>query len=152
MTPPVPTPSQSPTTPDHCAGQVARPGGHAPSCRPGATGTALGAAGQRRTTDQDVSLSGDTDRAPDQVDQSIARIFCRCSRTRVAQPASAVHLARCDPRQANTRSFGAPDRPIAVPHAGRRACESRARGRGSGGSSKEQNSKNRRGPWCRRWE
>lgn len=150
MTPPVPIPSQSPATPDHCAGQVARPGGHAPSCCPGATGTALGPAGHGGTFDQDVSLSGDTNRAPDQLDQSIACLFSRSTRAGMVRPAGAVHLARCDTRQANAWSFGAPDRAIAIPNTGWRAREGFACGRSGGGRSKEQNTKNRRGPWCQK--
>src|SRR5690554_2544284 len=97
-----------------------------------------------------MPLAGHPDRTPDETDQRIAGFFGCGARTRVSRPAAAIHLARSNAGQADARSFGAPDRPVAVPDPGRRASERLARGRGGGGG-KEQKTENRRGPWCRKW-
>ena len=118
MTPPIPIPSQSPATPDHSARQVTRPGGHAPSCRPRTASAALRPAGHGRASDQNMSLPGNTGWSAEQLHQGIARLFSRSTRAGMVWPAGAVHFTRCDTRQANARSFGAPDRAVAIPNTG----------------------------------
>ncbi len=150
MAPPVPIPSKSPTTPDHSAGQVAGLGRSAPCCRPRTSCAALRPAGHGRASDQNMSLAGNTGWSAEQLHQGIARLFSRSTRAGMVWPAGAVHFTRCDTRQANAWSFGAPDRAIAIPNTGWRAGEGFACGRSGGGRSKEQNTKNRRGPWCQK--
>src|SRR5690606_6606266 len=70
----------------------------------------------------------------DKPSQRVPRLLGRCGRTRLVGAAGAVHLARRDPGEPDARPFGAPDRTIAIPDAGRRALEgltSRHYGNGS---------------------
>lgn len=124
MIPPVPIPSKSPTTSDHCTGQVARLGRSAPSCRARTTRAALRSAGHGWTSDQDMSLPRYSSLFTDQTHEGIARLFSSCPRTRLIWPAAAVHFARCDARQTNARSFRAPDRAVSIPNTGWCAGES----------------------------
>ena len=54
-------------------------------------------------------------------------------RARVTPAARFVHLASRDASQADARPLGAPDRPVAIPDAGWRACECLAWGDDDGG-------------------
>lgn len=59
----------------------------------------------------------------EQRDEAVARLECGGGRAGLVGLAGAVHLARCNTRNADVRAFRAPDRSIAVPDMGRRAGE-----------------------------
>lgn len=56
---------------------------------------------------------------------------------RMAPAARLVHLTGRNASEADARSFGTPDRPIAIPDARGRACEGLAWSDDDGGSEKE---------------
>ncbi|MBB6190856.1 hypothetical protein FHS51_001076 [Sphingobium wenxiniae] len=89
-----------------------------------------------------MALAGNTNRTADQTDQRITGLLGRCLRAWVIGPAGAIHFSRCDTRQTDARAFGAPDRPIAVPHPDGRAGEGFSRGR-DGRNGKQQKIENR---------
>lgn len=59
-----------------------------------------------------------TARAAEQINQRIARLQGRGGRAGLARTASAVHLARCNPGDAQVRALCAPDRTVAIPNRG----------------------------------
>lgn len=76
----------------------------------------------------------DTDTLADQPDQGISGLDRRGRRTGMSATAAAIHLPGRNPGKTNTRSLGAPDRAVAIPHPRGRAGEGLAqrlsRGRG----------------------
>jgi len=85
-----------------------------------------------------MPLSMYADTLADQPDQCITGIDRRGRRTGMSATAAAIHFPSRNPGQTNTRSFGAPDRAIAIPHADGCAGEGLARGLGRGSGKEEQ--------------
>src|SRR5690606_565791 len=69
--------------------------------------------------------------------QRVTRLFGRSCRTGLVRAAGAIHFASGDPREPDARPFGAPDRTIAIPDAGRSAREGLS-GRNDGGGRQKQ--------------
>ena len=93
--------------------------------------------GECWTAHKNMSLTRSADGATDQSDQCISGSFRRDAWAWLIGPATAVHLSSCDAGQADTRTFGAPDRPIAVPDPGWCAGKRRALRRNHCASSKD---------------
>ena len=73
-------------------------------------------------------------------EKSYQRVACRSAGrawARMSDLARLVDLARSDTRQPDPRPLLAPDRPVAIPHANRRACEGGASGNDIGGDYHE---------------
>lgn len=80
----------------------------------------------------------DADTLADQPDQRITGLDRRGRRTGMPATATAIHFPGRNPGQTNTRSFGAPDWAVAIPHSGRCAGEGLARWLGRGSRKEEQ--------------
>jgi hypothetical protein len=93
-----------------------------------------------------MALRMNADTLADQPDQRIAGLDRRGRWTGMSATAAAIHFPGRNPGQTNTRSFGAPDWAVAIPHSGRCAGEGLARrlGRGNG---KEKESEDHSRPW-----
>jgi hypothetical protein len=123
MVAPVAIPPMRPSTPDHCAGQITGTRRDAPGRRPNTAGTTFRPADQSRPAHQDMALSMDADTVAEQPDQRITGLDRRGRRTGMPATATAIHFPGRNPGQTNTRSFGAPDWAVAIPHSGRCAGE-----------------------------
>jgi len=86
--------------------------------------------------DKDMAFGTATCRHSDQFDQGIAGFAGICIRAWLIGEARPVHFSCGNACQANTRTFLAPDRPIAIPDARRSAGEGLA-SRNDGDSGKE---------------
>ena len=80
----------------------------------------------------------DANALADQPDEGITGLDRRGRRTGMSATAAAIHLPGRNPGQTNTRSFGTPDRAVAIPHPGGRAGEGLACGLGRGDGKEEQ--------------
>lgn len=123
MIAPILRPAQSSARSDHRAADIARlwrnaPGGSSRALRPSDRGAAHG-----RPLNQAVTMRADPTRRAYQPRQRVARGLRGRLRAWLTAPAAAVHLARGDPGKPHMRPFGAPDRPIAIPHRNRGASE-----------------------------
>ena len=147
MVAPVAIPPQSPATPDHGAGQIARARRDAPGRRPTAPRAAFRPAGQGRTAHEDMALSMYADTLADQPDQRVPSLDRRGRRTGMPATATAIHFPSSNPGKTNTRSFGAPDRTVAIPHPGGCAGEGLARGLSQGSGKEEQSEDHWSAPW-----
>ncbi len=134
MVAPVAIPPMRPSTSDHRARQITGTRRNAPGCCPGAAGATFRPAGQGRTAHQYMALSMHADTLADQPNQCIAGLYARGRRTGMPAGATAIHFPSRNAGKTNTRSFGAPNRAVAVPHPDRCADEGLARwlGRCSG--------------------
>lgn len=83
----------------------------------------------------------DANALADQPDEGITGLDRRGRRTGMSATAAAIHFPGRNPGQTNTRSFGAPDRTVAIPHPGGCAGEGLAHGL-SRGRGKEEQGKN----------
>jgi hypothetical protein len=91
--------------------RAAQGGGAAPFARAHRT------ASESRPTHCDMASRESSARAIQQVHEMIAGNATAGSRAGVPGPAAAVDLTGCDAGQADARTLGAPDRPVAVPDA-----------------------------------
>jgi len=80
----------------------------------------------------------DADTLADQPDQRITGLDRRGRRTGMPATAAAIHFPSCNAGKTNTRSFGAPDRAVAIPNPDGRAGEGLACGLGRGDGKEEQ--------------
>ena len=83
-----------------------------------------------------MAFACDACRRADQPYQCVARNARVCGGTRVTGLAASIHLARRNPGEPDPWTFCTPHRAIAVPNAGRGACEYLA-GRNDGGGNEE---------------
>jgi hypothetical protein len=120
---PEPRPPECPASRHHGAGDVAGLRGDAPCCCAATSGIANGHAAHRRPLNPDVALGALARRHAQELHQ---RIPCG---TRVRHRAGlivatgAIHLPRCNARQADPWTLGAPNWPITIPHTHRGADE-----------------------------
>ena len=146
---PVSLPAQHRAAAHHGAGDIANPRRDAPCRGASSAGPAVGTTPERRPLDQDVTLSRSPGRRAEKSDK---RVACRRrggSRAWLVRAAGAVALARGDPGEAQPRPLDAPYRAVAVPYAGRRACECLTCGDNDGGESDEEHRMSRYTRLCR---
>ncbi len=115
------------TAADHRAGDIARAGRRAEGGGTGAAGPAARHTAQGRPANKNMARPVPPLRLAQQANQMIARRYGVGIGTGMACAAAAIHLARRDAGETDMRPFGAPDRPVAVPHCDRSTGEGLAR-------------------------
>ena len=128
MSTPVSLPPQRQTFLDHRAAQIEPVRLDAPGGRPGAASGADGGAFHWFAADKYMAFTAAVDRAADQFYEAIARRSGRGSRTGLVRAAGAIGFTRRNAGEADPWTLGTPNRPVAIPHPGRRAGEGRAGG------------------------
>lgn len=123
MIAPVARPSNRSAGTDDRAGEVAEIGRAAPGRGPRSAGGPGGNTGHGRGADLDVAGREPAAGSTEEAHQSVARIGGIDVRARLSWLAGTVHLASGDAGNSHPRTFGAPDRPIAIPDGDRRAGE-----------------------------
>lgn len=137
MVQPVSAPAKCLSALDHRTAQIAAPRRDTPGCRAVVVITAGRNAAHRWAFDKHMTLARSAHRPADQAHQRVPGLFSAGFGAGLAATAGLVDLARCHTRQADARSFLAPDRPIAIPNPGRRAGECLIGGYDQGGSCKD---------------
>ena len=123
MRAPIFGPLRRETAADHRAGDIARAGRRAEGGGTGAAGPAARHTAHGRPANKNMARPVPPLRLPQQTGEMIARRYGVGIGTGMACAAAAIHLARRDARETDMRPFGAPDRPVAVPHCERSTCE-----------------------------
>lgn len=134
---PIAIPAKNRPRADHGAGEIGARRQAAPGGCPAASGRPFGAAGQPRTSNDDMTCRDGAARPAQQAYQRITGFYRRGRGAGLVGAACAIHFARRDPRDAEMRSLGAPDGAIAVPDMGGRAGEGLPGGDDRGGKNDE---------------
>jgi hypothetical protein len=123
----IPRPAQRIAGLDHRAGQI--PGARSRAEGRGALALGIAArdAREARPVDGDVASRADAPWTAEQPHEIVTRLKPRRLRARMTRPARPVNLSRGYAFQPHARAFGAPYRPVTIPHRYSRAGEARSR-------------------------